>query len=186
MLPVRPTVEVVVAPVPSVVTELVTLDWLSRMTEPALPDDVFDETVRPSRDVIWPDETVLPSRDVIVPAETVLPSRETIVLEVPSDITLWATTLVQKTNAANVTRCFITNPPMLWLCTHTSIERASSGGTKPSSSKYMTRYGPGDHLGCRNAAPERGSRSALNGLRSTVCVLPSTMSSANASQSPVH
>lgn len=83
MLPVRPTIEFVVAPVPSIVTELVTFDWLSRMTDPALPDEVWDETVRPLRDVIFPGETVLPSREVIVPDETVLPSREVIVLDVP-------------------------------------------------------------------------------------------------------
>ena len=106
MLPVRPTIELMVAPVPSIVTELVTLDWLSRMTEPALPD-VLGETLRPSRDVMLPGETVLPSRDVIVPDEMVLPSREVIVLDVPCDTTLWARALVHRANAANVTRCFI-------------------------------------------------------------------------------
>jgi hypothetical protein len=135
MLPVLPTIERVVAPVPSTVVELVTLDWLSRMTEP--PEDGFedtvpplrdvmlpgetvlpsrdvmlpDETVLPSRDVIVPPDTVLPSRDVIVPAETVLPSREMILLDVPSVITLCAKTLVQKLRAATVTRCFISAPP---------------------------------------------------------------------------
>src|SRR5688500_10185626 len=98
MLPVRPVIELMLAPVLSVVTELVTLDWLSRITEPALPDEVCDETVLPLRevmlppddtvlpfrDVMLPDDTVLPSRDVIVPAETELPSREVIVLDVPS------------------------------------------------------------------------------------------------------
>jgi hypothetical protein len=126
MLAVLPTSERVVDPVPSVVTELVTLDWLSSMTEPAFPDEVFGETVLPlrdvmfpgetvlpSRDVMLPDETVLPSRDVIVPAETVLPSREMILLDVPSDITLCASTLVQRLSAANVTRCFIFDPPGL-------------------------------------------------------------------------
>ena len=83
MLPVRPTIELVLTPVLSVVTELVTLDWLSRMTEPAWPCEVLDETVLPSRDEMLPDETVLPSRDVIVPDETVLPSREMMVLDVP-------------------------------------------------------------------------------------------------------
>jgi len=128
MLPVRPTIERVVAPVPSVVTVLVTLDWLSSMTEPALPDEVFGdtllplrevmlpgETVLPSREVIVPpDETVLPSREVIVPAETVLPSREMIVLDEPSVITLCASTLVQRLSAANVTRCFMIDPPRRW------------------------------------------------------------------------
>ena len=80
MLPLRPTIELVVTPVLSVVTELDTVDSLSRMTEPAVPDDAFDDTVLPSREVILPGETVLPSRDVIVPDETVLPSREVIVL----------------------------------------------------------------------------------------------------------
>ena len=121
ILPVLPTIERVVAPVPSTVTELVTLDWLSRMTDPVLPDAVLDdtvpplrdvmlppdETVLPSRDVMVPDETVLPSRDVMVPAETVLPSREMILLDVASDVTLCAITLVHRVNAANVTRCFI-------------------------------------------------------------------------------
>jgi hypothetical protein len=113
MLAVLPTSERVVDPVPSVVTELVTLDWLSSMTEPAFPDEVFGETVLPLRDVMFPGETVLPSRDVIVPAETVLPSREMILLDVPSDITLCASTLVQRLSAANVTRCFIFDPPGL-------------------------------------------------------------------------
>jgi hypothetical protein len=106
MLPVRPTIELVVVPVPSIVVELVTLDWLSRMTEPALPDDVVDETVLPLRDVMLPGDTVLPSRDVMVPAETVLPSREMIVLVVPSDMMLCARTLVHSPTAANVTRYF--------------------------------------------------------------------------------
>ena len=110
MLPVRPTIEFVVVPVPSIMTELVTLDWLSRMTEPALPDEVFGPTVLPSREVMLPGETVLPSRDVIVPDEMVLPSREVIVLDVPCEITLCARTLVHSPNAANVvTRCFISN-----------------------------------------------------------------------------
>jgi hypothetical protein len=87
MLPVRPTIELVAAPVPSVVTELVTLDWLSRTTEPAFPDEAFEETVLPSREVIVPDDTVLPSREVIMPGETVLPSREMIVLGAPCGIT---------------------------------------------------------------------------------------------------
>jgi hypothetical protein len=115
MLPVRPTSDLVTAPVLSVVTELVTLDWLSRTTDPAFPDEVFDETVMPSPEVIVPDETVLPSCEVIVPDETVLPSREMIVLDVPCDVTLWASTLVHKPNAAKVTRCFISGPPRLSL-----------------------------------------------------------------------
>jgi hypothetical protein len=75
MLPVLPMIELEVVPVLSIVVELVTLDWLSRMTEPAPPD-----------------ETVLPFRDVMLapfgPAETGLPSRETIVLDPPPDMTL--------------------------------------------------------------------------------------------------
>jgi hypothetical protein len=82
-----------VVPVLSVVIELVTLDWLSRMTEPAPPD-----------------EAVLPFPDVIEappgPAETVLPSRPTIVAEPPPAVTLAASTLVQIPSAANVTRYF--------------------------------------------------------------------------------
>src|SRR5687768_3775959 len=78
MLPVFPTIELVLAPVPSVVTELVTLDWLSRMTGPALPAEAFDETVLPSRDRMRPGESVLPSRDLMLPDDTVLPSREVI------------------------------------------------------------------------------------------------------------
>ena len=82
MLPVRPEIVLEVPPVLSIVVELVTLPWLSRMTEPAPPGPVLDDTV--------------------------LPSREMIVLEVPLDITLWASTLVHRPNAAtNVTRCFI-------------------------------------------------------------------------------
>ncbi|HEY0336598.1 MAG TPA: hypothetical protein VGC70_04600 [Burkholderiales bacterium] len=81
MLPVRPTIEFVVLPVPSVVTELVTLDWLSSTTQPGLPDEVFDETV--------------------------LASREMIVLDVSFDITLCARTLVERLNTANVTMSFI-------------------------------------------------------------------------------
>jgi hypothetical protein len=90
------------------------------MTDPALPDELFGETVLPSRDVMFPGETVLPSRemiapgdtvlpsrDVIVPAETVLPSREVIVLDEPCVTTLCAMALVHRANAANVTRCFI-------------------------------------------------------------------------------
>jgi hypothetical protein len=64
------------------------------MTEPGLP----------------PDETVLPLPDVIDappgPAETVLPSRPTIVADPPPAVTLCAKTLVQRPNAANVTRYF--------------------------------------------------------------------------------
>jgi hypothetical protein len=111
MLPVRPTIEFVIAPVPSVITELVTLDWLSRMTEPALPVELLDETELPARDVMLPEDTVLPSRDVIVCDETVLPSRDVIVLDVPSVTTLCARTLVQRPNAANVRRCFIWSSP---------------------------------------------------------------------------
>jgi hypothetical protein len=81
MLPVRPRIEFVVLPVPSVVTELVTLDWLSSTTEPGLPDEVFDETV--------------------------LASREMIVLDVSFDITLCARTLVERLNTANVTMSFM-------------------------------------------------------------------------------
>src|SRR5215213_6664135 len=100
MLPVRPTIEFVVVPVPSIVTELVTLDWLSNMTEPALPDEVFDETVLPSREMMLPEETVLPSREVMVPDETVLPSREMIVLDEPCDRTFGASTLAHSPSAA--------------------------------------------------------------------------------------
>src|SRR5688572_22043138 len=87
MLPVRPEIECEVMPVPSTVVELVTVDWLSRMTEPALPpDEVLDETV--------------------------LPSREMIVLDVPFEMTVWASTLVHRANAAaNVTRCFMSDSP---------------------------------------------------------------------------
>ena len=81
MLPVRPVIEFVVLPVPSVVTELVTLDWLSSMTEPAVPDDVFAD-------------------------EAALASREMTVSDVPFDTAPWAI-LVQSINAANVMRCFI-------------------------------------------------------------------------------
>jgi hypothetical protein len=107
MLPVRPTIELVVVPVPSTMTELVTLDWLSRMTDPAVPDEAFDETLLPPREVMLPEDTVLPSREVIVPDETVLPSREMIVLDVPCDRTFGATTLAHSPKAAKVTRCFI-------------------------------------------------------------------------------
>ena len=81
MLPVRPESELVVLPVPSVVTELVTLDWLSSMTEPALPDEVPDETL--------------------------LASCETVALELPLDVTLCARAPVQSVNAANITSSFI-------------------------------------------------------------------------------
>jgi hypothetical protein len=58
---------------------------------------------------------------VIVPDETVLPSREMIVLDVPSDMTLWARTLVHRHNAAKVTRCFIAVSPeayVMEICKH--------------------------------------------------------------------
>jgi hypothetical protein len=106
MLPVLPTIELVVVPVLSVVMELVTLDWLSSMTEPVLPDEPFGVTARPLRDVMLPGDTVLPSRDVIVPPEIVLPSREMIVLDVPSDMMLCASTLVHSPTAANVAKNF--------------------------------------------------------------------------------
>jgi len=63
MFPVRPESELLVVPVLSVVTELVTLDWLSSTTEPALPDEVLDETL--------------------------LAFCETLVLEAPLDVTLF-------------------------------------------------------------------------------------------------
>jgi hypothetical protein len=81
MFPVRPESELLVVPVLSVVTELVTLDWLSSTTEPALPDEVLDETL--------------------------LAFCETLVLEAPLDVTLCARAAVQRVNAANIISRFI-------------------------------------------------------------------------------
>ena len=58
MLPVLPTMEFVTAPVPFVVTEFVTLDWLSRMTEPVPCDEVLEVTelelpLETSLDTVW-------------------------------------------------------------------------------------------------------------------------------------
>src|SRR5689334_23358007 len=104
MLPVRPEIECEVVPVPFTVVELVTLDWLSRMTEPAPPpDDVLEETV--------------------------LPSREMIVLEVPFDMTVWAIALAHKASAAaNVTRCFMSVLQCPWAI---EIRKHCSGQLEP-------------------------------------------------------
>ena len=142
MLPVLPTMEFVVDPAPSTVTELVTLDWLPRMTEPALPGEVFGETVLPSRVVMLPGETLLPSRDVIVPDETVLPSRETIVLDVPCDTSFWARTLVHRPNATSVTSRFISALQTAFameVWKHVSGQRTNIPQSPPAGYHYATR-----------------------------------------------
>jgi hypothetical protein len=81
MLPVRPESVLLVVPVLSLVTELVTLDWLSSMTEPGVPDEVLEETL--------------------------LAFCETLVLELPLGPTSCAKISVQTASAANITSCFI-------------------------------------------------------------------------------
>ena len=109
MLPVLPTIELVIAWVPP--TELVTLEPSFEMIELVLPEESLDRL------------------ELVVLEEWLEPTEFVMVVEVVTELslprmTLWAATLVHSPKAAIVRRYLMSGAPMLWPSMLLSIDRA--------------------------------------------------------------